>query len=278
MAEAAARVYELGRQLDLRFARAPDGSTYLARQHVAYPFHITRPFAGPHGLATLTLQSVGGGLVQGDRLELAIAVGAGARAHVTSQAATVAHGMPAGPATVHQRLAVEGDGWLAALPDPVILFPAADVTVATSASVADDATLIVADSWLAHDPGGFGRAFARFAGTIEITRPNGTMLAADRSVVDGAAFASRCAGVTEGFGGVAVLLVVTRRVDAARLAERLATVLDDAARVIAGASVLPGDCGVIARVLAADGAALRGALSAALIAVLGALTEARGSA
>jgi urease accessory protein len=84
----------------LRFGLA-GGRTALLHQHVPYPFHITRPFhlhpASPE-LATLYLQSASGGLYAGDDLSLALHVGQGAAAHVTTQSATIVHACHARPA------------------------------------------------------------------------------------------------------------------------------------------------------------------------------------
>jgi urease accessory protein len=70
------------------------GCTFLARQSVPYPFHITlshRLDAARLDIATLSLQSASGGLYRGDRLALSIEARPSACAHVTSQVAIVAH-------------------------------------------------------------------------------------------------------------------------------------------------------------------------------------------
>ena len=69
-----------GPQVDLVFARAPDGRSYISHQRVGYPFHITRPFyldPEPAGLLTLYLQSVSGGIYRGERLALSLKAKAG---------------------------------------------------------------------------------------------------------------------------------------------------------------------------------------------------------
>ena len=57
------------------FDRDHRNRTYLARQYTEYPYHVTRPLyvvdSWP-GFATVLLQSVSGGLFQGDRLSLEI--------------------------------------------------------------------------------------------------------------------------------------------------------------------------------------------------------------
>jgi urease accessory protein len=247
------------RHLDLSFARAPDGVTFLARQRAAYPFHITRPFAEEGGIAALTLQSVGGGIVEGDRLDIAVTVGPRARARLASQAATVVHGMPERGASIDQHFAIESGGWFIALPDPLILFPGAAITVATRASVAPDATLVLCESWLAHDPEVERRPFARLSSGIAVERPDGSLLVLDSSEVDGASFAAALGSMA----AVALFVVITARTEPAPLADALHEALKDRPGIRAGASTLPHGCGACARLLAADGAALKGAVMVA---------------
>ncbi len=86
---------EAGREAEVCwFAELAGGRTMLRRQHVGYPFHITRAFHLDRmrpDLATLYLQSTSGGLYAADRLELDLTVGAGAALHLTTQASTVVH-------------------------------------------------------------------------------------------------------------------------------------------------------------------------------------------
>ena len=73
----------------------------LLRQHVPYPFHVTRPFyldAQRPDLATLYLQSSSGGVYGGDDLSLTLDIRAGAAAQVTTQAATIVHDCRGSPA------------------------------------------------------------------------------------------------------------------------------------------------------------------------------------
>jgi len=145
------------RHLDLEFRTDPRGRTYLHRQFVRYPFHLTRPFHldRPHlpGLATLYLQSASGGLYGGDWLDSAIRVEAGAAAHVTSQSSTIVHRAHRGRgAVLRTDLRVEGDGFLALTPDPTILFADAELDSRITALVAPEASLVLGDAVLGHDP------------------------------------------------------------------------------------------------------------------------------
>src|SRR6266576_2789609 len=72
--------FEAGRKAEvLLVAELAGGRTVLRRQHVGYPFHVTRAFQLDRmrpDLATLYLQSASGGLYAADRLALDLVVGA----------------------------------------------------------------------------------------------------------------------------------------------------------------------------------------------------------
>src|SRR3981081_3604063 len=73
-------------------AELAGGRTVLRRQHVGYPFHVTRAFQLDRmrpDLATLYLQSASRGLYAADRLTLDLAVGAGSPLNPTTQTPTV---------------------------------------------------------------------------------------------------------------------------------------------------------------------------------------------
>src|SRR5712671_5978598 len=98
--------FEAGRKAEvLLVAELAGGRTMLRRQHVGYPFHITRPFHLDRvrpDLATLYLQSASGGFYAADRLTLDLVVGAGAELHLTTQGSTVVHDGRADGSTMHQ--------------------------------------------------------------------------------------------------------------------------------------------------------------------------------
>ncbi len=113
-------------QAALRFTRSPDGVSYIGRQRVGYPFHITRPFmldTAPAGALTLYLQSVSGGIYDGEDLRLDLTADENAEAHVTTQAATIVHRTPQWGARQSTTIDAAPGALLEYLPDPLILFP-----------------------------------------------------------------------------------------------------------------------------------------------------------
>lgn len=185
-----------GQHALLRFARA-GGRTTLLRQHVPYPFHVTRPFyldTPQRDLATIYLQSASGGIYAADDLSLTLDVAAGAAAHVTTQAATIVHDCRGASARMATQVSVGEDGFLALTPDPLVLFPGADIAFETEVTLHDTARAILVESACLHDPLGRERRFARFHSSLAVHDAHGAVRLSDRGGVDG-----------ESLGGPAVL-------------------------------------------------------------------------
>ncbi len=258
-----------GPQAALRFARAPDGRSYIARQRVGYPFHITRPFhfdEAPAGALTLYLQSVSGGIYQGEDLQMTCRADAGSAAHVTTQAATIVHRMPAAPARQTVALEAADGALLEYLPDPLIMFPGARLTSVLEIEASADATVIASESFAHHDPGGEDRRFESFEAELRIRDEGGRLLALERYALAGDR-------LTEGAGQIARWpaqgsFVVAHRGPAREgILAALRAALAPTDDFYGGASALANEAGVGVRLLARDGARLRSGLEAAWRAV-----------
>ena len=260
-------------QAALRFARAPDGQSYIARQRVGYPFHITRPFyldEAPVGALTLYLQSVSGGIYQGENLRMTCAAGPGSAAHVTTQAATIVHRMPAAPARQTALLEAAPGALLEYLPDPLIMFPGARLASVLEIEAAADATVVACESFSHHDPGGEDRRFESFAAELRIRDEDGRLLALERYEVAGDRLAPGRSQVAR-WPAQGSLVVVHRGAERGPGREAVLAALRAALApteaFYGGASALPNEAGVGARLLARDGATLRAGLEAAWRAV-----------
>ena len=249
------------------------GRTVLARQRVPYPFHATRTFyldqARPD-LATLYLQSAAGGLYRGDRVALSITADPHSAAHVTTQAATIVHRTHRFPIEQSTRLEVGDHAFLALTPDPLVLFPGAEISCATEITLAASGCAILTDGLSHHDPEGlgpkslgpegFGRPFERYSNAVVVRDAAGRVLLNDRGSITGEAmFApSSPLGPYRAVGTVFVLGQGAERCDAELFDKRLA-----ATGCVAGFSKLPNDAGIGSRVLAANGGALARGLETA---------------
>jgi urease accessory protein len=254
-------------EASLRFCHG-GGRTVLTHQRVPYPFHATRPFyldPGRADLATLYLQSAAGGLYRGDRVALSITAKADSAAHVTTQAATIVHRTHRFPVQQNTRLDVGENAFLAFTPDPLVLFPGAEITSTTEITLNDGGCVILTDGLSHHRPEGVAReetsgTFARHSNAVVVRHPGGRVLLNDRGAITGEAWfaPSSPLGPYRAAGNVFVLGRGADRCDAELLETRLA-----ACGCVGGFSKLPNATGIGGRVLAANGGALARGLEAA---------------
>ena len=252
-----------GADLQLRFAPAPDARTYISHQFSRYPFHICRAQymdAVPAGMATVYLQSSAGGIFADDRLSAHLEVLAGASAHVTSQASTVVHRMDQGDAHQDVDIRAEGDGFLEYLPDPMILFPKARLKSRVSVQKHPSATVLLADSFMAHDPAAGDEIFSMLHNEVRVQDLDGNVLCLDRNVVSGSIFADGGTGIMGPNRVQGTFLVLNSALPCDPACSALRDVLTVHTDVYGGVSTLPNRCGVWARVLSHEAVALRAAM------------------
>lgn len=260
---------------EITFARDLGGRTYVRRQHVSYPYHVCRPltFAGdPPGMATLYLQSCAGGIYRDDRLREHIVAEEAAAAHVTTQASTIVHSMDRGSARQYVLIEAAAGSFVEVVPDPFILFPQSRFASDVRIRAHETATVIVSDSFICHDPAGGAAMFDQFHANLRVEDLQGRLLVLDRVRIGGRSVADRRPGVTGDFATQGSLFVIRGQGAANALADVLRYAVADIPRVYGGASELPNGCGAWLRLLAADGVALRAAMTAAWQAVRQTLT------
>ena len=246
-------------QVDIGFAGTPGSRTYLERQRVAYPFHLCRALylpGDPVEFCTVYLQSCSGGIFQADRLGLRVTVREHARAHLTSAASTVVHTMNEGHAEQTVHIDTAPGAFVEYLPDPMILFPRTRLHNHVTVRLDPDATAVLCDSFLAHDPGGHQSPFDWFVNETRVESPDGRLLALDRFRVEGADVHAGQVGIHGPYAMQATLMVLHPAAPDAML-ESLRSVLPGAGSVYAGVSLLPGGCGAWMRAMSSDAVALR---------------------
>jgi urease accessory protein len=249
-----------GGRVELTFTRDPGGQTFLSRQFADYPYHLCRPhrFVGdPPGMATVYLQSVAGGIFESDRLHTRLVAEPDTEAHVTTQASTIVHGMEQDHATQMLSLKAGAGGFLEYLPDPTILFPAARLESRIHVRAHETATVLIADSFLVHDPDGRDATFDWLANDTVVAISDGRVIARDRFRVTGNLLRQRLPGLNGRYVAQGSMMVIHRSPSHQSLLSAVRGTLEQAADVYSGASLLPGGCGIWTRILAADGNALR---------------------
>jgi urease accessory protein len=250
-------------RLDLAFAADGEGRTYLRRQYAGYPFHVCRALYQDRdqpGLATLYVQSCSGGIYEDDRLDVTLSTAQGAEAYVSTQAATVVHSMPSGRASQRVRIACEGGSYLEYLPDPQILFPGSRCRSEIAVRLSGNAVAVVSDAFLCHDPAGRNEMFSAYFSEIVVENEAGKTLAVDRLKIDGQAFRESCPGTSGSFAAQGTMIIAGLDFASRAVADELQKIKLDRDEAVIGFSQLPNSAGVLVRVLAADGAALKLAL------------------
>jgi urease accessory protein len=134
------------------------GRTILRHQSFRAPFHVGKGYWDGRVLQVRVINPTAG-ILEGDRLELAVRAGPGAALLVTTPAATRAFMMKSGIATCEQRFAVEAGGWLEYAPEPLFPHRASDYTQMTHLAVALGGELYYVDS-LAPGRVGLGECWA----------------------------------------------------------------------------------------------------------------------
>ena len=252
--------------VDLVFAADGGGRTALHRQHVTYPFHVGRSWlvpGDPAGMTTLYVQSCSGGVFQHDDLAWRIVTREGAKAHITTAAATIVHRMDDGHA--RQRVTIEaGRGSLVEyFPDSLILFRGARLFNDLTLKVHPEAVIMARDAIVPHDPSGGDGVFDWIASDLRVQALDGNTLARDRYRLEGGVLSRRAPGVTGVFKCQGAFIVVQRQIPQRVLLDALRAEIPQEEGLYAGASTLPAECGVWLRVLASDSILLRNALERA---------------
>ncbi|MEJ8570053.1 urease accessory protein UreD [Microbaculum marinum] len=241
------------------FARTQD-RTFLARQQVGYPFHVTRPFhleAEPAHLATLYLQSASGGIYSGDDLAIDIEAAGDTGIHITSQASTVVHDTRGAPARQVIHIDVGENSFMAFATDPLILFPGAAIEQFVTVRLGRGSAALVTDAFLSHDPGGRQRPFGLYRSVVEIMDQDGARLAIDRTRIEGADLA----GAVSPHGGFsASASVFAAGFDTSGLPPEVLETALAGPGTLCGASELPNGAGIGMRILADGGVSLTRAL------------------
>jgi urease accessory protein len=217
---------------------------------------------GPGKSLEAVIVNTGGGMTGGDRFDIAVTAGAGARLVVGSAAAEKIYRSTGPDAEMTVRLAAGSGARLAWLPQETILFDGARLTRRIAIDLAADAGLIMAEAVV------FGRAAmgetmrqGSFADSWRLTR-DGRLIFAEGIRLDGA-IADQLAMRAVTAGGIAIATVL-----AAPAGEEALTAVRALADQFAGeVGISAWNDLAVARLVARDGAALRHDLIAVLAAL-----------
>jgi urease accessory protein len=212
------------------------------------------------GLAAVTICSPAGGVLQGDRLCIEVALEAGAQLRLETQSATRLYSMPDGAAHAQVSLKLAHDAFLEYVPDPLIPFAGACFRQESTWEVDESATLIAGEVVTAgREARGEKARYQRVELAIEARRPGGQALFSDACVLT--PDQEQGLGFLGDYTVLGSLFVVSKRFQAGSfgvLAENPAL-----GNGYAGWSDLPNHSGAWFKVLAHDSATAVGGVLAA---------------
>ena len=242
--------------LQLEFARS-GGRSVLAHLRRQAPLLAQQALYWDEQLPAMPcvfMITTSGCVLQGDRLDVSICVGRDAMAHVTTQAATKVHQMDAGCAEQSTRLDLADGGYLELLPGPVIPHRHSRFITSTIATVAPTATLLMAEIVAPGRKHHGGELFEYdlYSSELTITRPDGSVLCAEKLVSEPWRSPVRRAGVMGEFDVLATVTLAAPPALAEAVLARVDATIDASAGWMAGASRLPGDAGLAYKVLARE--------------------------
>ena len=107
--------------------------------------HALHPDDSVPDMAYVFLANPTGGLLEHDRHDISVSVGAGAKGHITTQSATKVHTMTHGVAEQRIALNVASGGYLEYLPDPLIPFRNASLVQCVDITAEPTAALVYCD-------------------------------------------------------------------------------------------------------------------------------------
>ena len=208
--------------------------------------------AGLPDMAWLFVVTTAGCILQGDRMALAVTLGEGARAHVTTQSATKIHAMEANYALQSQAFTLAPHAYLEYLPDPLI--PHRDARFASDTRIVVDPAASLLASEIVLSGRRHHRADESFGATLlslatRATRPDGTLLYEEKLVIEPGRFAVRQTGVMDDYEVFANVILCTPPAIAGEVEQRIGADVDRARGLAFGACRLPNDAGLVFKVV-----------------------------
>ena len=255
-------------------ATQADGQTVLRTLHSEGTLKAMRAHhldAALPGMAFLTIASPGGGVLQGDRLEIDISIEAGAQLNVGTTSSTRVYAMPREEASATTCFKVARGAYAEFVPDPFIPYARSRFSGRARHVVAEGGALVVAE---VVGPGrqarGESLAYDWFNSETEVRRPDGSLLFRDTTRLCPADDLGSH-GLLGGSSAIGSLYAIAGRLDESVFESTMARW--EKMGLVAGCSELPNGAGSWFRVLASDGPAaydaVRAAWTAARVQILG---------
>ena len=170
--------------------------------------------------------------------------------------------MNANYASQMQDIVVEDGGYLEYMPDPLIPHRTSRFLSHTRVSIAETGSLLYAEVVLPgrkyhHEDELFG--FNLYSSTIEaIRRGSNERLFVEKFIIDPRETDLSQTGIMSGYEVFGNVILLTTREKAMQVREAVGADVDRKARLAYGASLLPGECGLVFKVLGMTSESVRG--------------------
>lgn len=238
--------------LRLGFALDARGRSCLVSRAQRFPLHLTNPLyldASLPGMAFVYAQNPTGGVFGGDRLTIEVNAGCGTEVHLTSTSSTKAYRSESGDANEFVALTVSRDAYLEFMPEPLIPQAGARLRQHVSVDLDEGAAFLMAD---VVSPGRAARGEIFGYDKLErrtVVRRCGSEIAVDALRFEPRTWPPGQRGVFGGYTYLASVLAVAPPSIQGPWRDQLIEAAHDLPGVLAGAGALPGEEGVVVRIL-----------------------------
>ena len=246
----------------LTFAAAGSGRTQLQQSFVSHPFHLTRPWyldpALP-GMAVVYVQTPAGGLIQGDRATLQFELGDTTQVHVTNQAAEKIHSMTANCALQNVSFVLGAGAYAEYCPEPVILFPHARFGQQLHVQLGLQASFFFSELFLIRGDV-IQEPFEALSTSLTVTDAAGNLLMREHGLALPLQQRLTGPGVLDRYHVWGQAVLVGRSVTENWAREIQGEIQEESfpdTVLVAGTTVLPGECGVCVKVVGTQVPAVR---------------------
>lgn len=246
--------------LRMDFVRAEERST-LHRMEKRTPLFAQKALYHDEalpGLPCVTMISTSGCVLQGDRLALSINVGTHACAHVTTQSATKIHSMDKNYGAQFQIIQLQDYAYLEYIPDPLILHRNARFVNDTMIHFKRTATLIYSEIIIPgrrHHHVNELNGFDYYSSTISAQDESGKVIFKEQIELNPANYPMTAAGVMGCFQILGTVFIITPQSNIAPI--QAAFKPHYGKECCYGISTLPGDAGLVFKILANDSSLIK---------------------
>ncbi|RUP23678.1 MAG: urease accessory protein UreD [Curvibacter sp.] len=211
-------------------------------------------------LPICTVLSVGGGTLQGDRLSIDVDVADGACAHVTTQGATRVHTMDANCALQAVNLSVGAAAYLEYLPDVLIPYRGSRYASQTHICLHPEGSLLLSEVVMAgrhHHGEGERFAYELLSLATRVFRPDGDAMFTEKMLIAPLQHPITQPSVMHDQHVFGTLFILTPPQVSQRILARARPLCRFDQAPYAGISELPGQAGLMCRVLGSEAESVR---------------------